>query len=39
VNVHTLYREWSGGDQGRANALELFALMAELAARGNARGG
>ena len=35
VNVHTLYREWSDGAQGRANALELFALMAELAARGN----
>jgi len=34
VNVHTLYREWSAGALGRANALELFALMAELAARG-----
>jgi glyoxylase-like metal-dependent hydrolase (beta-lactamase superfamily II) len=30
VNVHTLYREWSDGAQGAANALELFALMAEL---------
>ena len=39
VNVHTLYREWSHGDHGRANALELFALMAELAARGSRRGG
>ncbi len=34
VNVHTLYREWSGGALGRANALELFALMSELAVRG-----
>ena len=34
VNVHTLYREWSAGALGRANALELFALMAELAKRG-----
>ena len=34
VNVHTLYREWSDGALGRANALELFALMAELAQRG-----
>jgi glyoxylase-like metal-dependent hydrolase (beta-lactamase superfamily II) len=33
VNVHTLYREWSGGAQGAANALELFSLMAELAQR------
>ncbi len=37
VNVHTLYREWSAGAQGRANALELFGLMAELAARGSGR--
>ena len=36
---HSLYREWSGGAQGGANALELFALMAELAKRGSARGG
>jgi glyoxylase-like metal-dependent hydrolase (beta-lactamase superfamily II) len=34
VNVHTLYREWSAGALGRANALELFGLMAELANRG-----
>ena len=39
VNVHTLYREWSGGAQGQANALELFGLMAELAKRRGARGG
>jgi glyoxylase-like metal-dependent hydrolase (beta-lactamase superfamily II) len=39
VNVHTLYKEWSGGAQGGANALELFALMAELAGRGKSRGG
>ena len=39
VNVHTLYREWSGGAQGEANALELFGLMAELAKRRGARGG
>ena len=30
VNVHTLYREFSG-DTKRASALELFGLMAELA--------
>jgi len=36
VNVHTLYREWSGGARGAANALELFGLMGELA-RGRAR--
>jgi len=30
VNVDTLYREFSGGE-GEANALELFAAMAELA--------
>ena len=30
VNVHTLYREFSGA-QERANPLELFGLMAELA--------
>lgn len=39
VNVHTLYREWSGGAQGRGNALELFALMGELRKRGKTRGG
>ena len=39
VNVHTLYREWSGGAQGKANALELFGLMAELAKQKGARGG
>ncbi len=39
VNVNTLYREWSGGAQGKANALELFGLMAELAARGKRPGG
>lgn len=33
VNVHTLYREFSGGKRNQANALELFALMAELAQR------
>jgi glyoxylase-like metal-dependent hydrolase (beta-lactamase superfamily II) len=38
VNVHTLYREWSGGQQGAANALELFGLMGELA-RARARVG
>ncbi len=31
VNVHTLYREFSGSSE-RASALELFGLMAELAA-------
>ena len=30
VNVHTLYREFSGSNE-RASALELFGLMAELA--------
>ncbi len=35
VNVHTLYREWSDGALGRANALELFAQMADLAQRGH----
>ena len=30
VNVHTLYREFSGSSE-RASALELFGLMAELA--------
>ena len=39
VNVNTLYREWSGGAQGPANAIELFGLMAELAKRRGARGG
>jgi cyclase len=39
VNVHTLYREWSGGKQGGANALELFALMGELARPGARVGG
>ena len=39
VNVHTLYREWSGGAQGKASALELFGLMAELAKQKGARGG
>jgi cyclase len=34
VNVHTLYREWSGGKQGVANGLELFGLMGELARAG-----
>ncbi len=33
VNVHTLYREFSDGKGKQANALELFALMAELAQR------
>lgn len=39
VNVHSLYREWSGGAQGGANALELFALMAELSNRSPVRAG
>ena len=39
VNVHTLYREWSGGKQGAANALELFGLMGELARAGAQVGG
>ena len=39
VNVHTLYKEWSGGAQGGANALELFSLMGELRKRGQTRGG
>ena len=39
VNVHTLYREWSAGAQGKANALELFGLMAELAKPKGARAG
>jgi len=34
VNVHTLYREWSGGKLGVANGLELFGLMGELARAG-----
>jgi len=34
VNVHTLYREWSRGKSGVANALELFGLMSELARAG-----
>ncbi|HXZ84269.1 MAG TPA: MBL fold metallo-hydrolase [Myxococcota bacterium] len=38
VNVHTLYREWSGGARGAANAVELFGLMSELA-HGRARRG
>jgi len=33
VNVDTLYREFSDGKGKQANALELFALMAELAQR------
>jgi glyoxylase-like metal-dependent hydrolase (beta-lactamase superfamily II) len=33
VNVHTLYREFIDGKGKQANALELFALMAELAQR------
>jgi len=33
VNVHTLYREFSGGTLPAPNALELFALMGELAQR------
>lgn len=33
VNVHTLYRELSGGSTPEPNALELFALMGELARR------
>ncbi len=30
VNVHTLYREFSGSSE-RASAVELFGLMAEIA--------
>lgn len=37
VNVHSLYREWSGGARGGANPFELFTLMAELASRGKPR--
>ncbi len=33
VNVHTLYREFSGGKAPQPNALELFALMGEIAQR------
>ncbi len=33
VNVHTLYRELSGGKAGHADPLALFGLMAELAQR------
>lgn len=36
VNVHTLYREFSGSTE-RASALELFGLMAELAQAAGAR--
>ena len=32
VNVHTLYREFSGSDES-ASPLELFGLMASIAAR------
>ncbi|MFI5315153.1 MAG: MBL fold metallo-hydrolase [Myxococcota bacterium] len=39
VNVHTLYREWSRGKSGVANALELFGLMSELARTGARVGG
>lgn len=39
VNVHTLYREWSGGRQGVASGLELFGLMGELARAGARVGG
>ena len=39
VNVHTLYREWSDGTRGAANALELFGLMGELAQRRARLGG
>ncbi len=31
VNVHTLYREFSGGQHGAANIIELFGLMGEVA--------
>ncbi|MEE9279867.1 MAG: MBL fold metallo-hydrolase [Myxococcota bacterium] len=31
VNVHTLYREFSGGEGPRPGTVELFRLMAELA--------
>ncbi|WP_437618866.1 MBL fold metallo-hydrolase [Sorangium sp. So ce1151] len=33
VNVHTLYREFSGGRLGPPGLLDLFGLMAELARR------
>ena len=33
VNVHTLYREFSGGAAPAPNPVELFALMGELAGR------
>lgn len=33
VNVHTLYREFSGGELAPPAVLELFGLMAELARR------
>jgi cyclase len=39
VNVHALYREWSGGKQGAANPLQLFGLMGELERAGARRGG
>jgi cyclase len=39
VNVHSLYREWSGGARGGANALELFGQMGELASAGARVGG
>jgi cyclase len=31
VNVHTLYREFSGGEQGNADIMALFGMMGEVA--------
>jgi cyclase len=39
VNVHTLYREWSGGKLGAANPIALFGLMGELERAGARVGG
>ncbi|HTO53554.1 MAG TPA: MBL fold metallo-hydrolase [Myxococcota bacterium] len=39
VNVHALYREWSGGKQGAANPIALFGLMGELERAGARVGG
>ena len=39
VNVHALYREFSGGKQGGANPLQLFGLMGELQRAGARSGG
>jgi cyclase len=39
VNVHALYREFSGGTQGGANAIQLFGMMSELSRAGARVGG